>query len=310
VSVTTTKEDSVEKFRLHRWLCALIFAAGLGAPSSGDAFTTVGATLEDSQRWALDFGLADGIQVGIDPSIAMALGATTPQEEALVFAAIEAAFRAWESPTLQFDILIDSSVSIGKASGFEIDLFALDGGDPAFLGQTLFGYSVWDVQIYVDRTLSNGVRLNGQVITGADIYLNQSLLALLAPMLPDEATRLAALQRLLMHEIGHTIGLQHPGDSGNWDTDLDPINAIVIDPANPFLNLIISPNLPTDAIMTVRPCGGNLITCAPLFYTSLTNDEIGGRDALYPRAVPEPAILSLLAAALVSVARKVRRGPR
>lgn len=285
-----------------------MIVAGLGAPSPSSAFTTIGVSLEDAQRWALDYGLADGIQVGIDPGIATALGAVTPQEEARVFAVIDAAFQAWESPALQFDIVIDSAVSIGKASGFEIDLFALDGGDPAFLGQTVFGYSVWDVQIYVDRTLSNGSRFNGQLITGADIYLNLSLISLLAPMLPDETTRLTALQRLLMHEIGHTIGLAHPGDSGNWDTDTDPTNPILIDPADPFGGLILSPNLPTDAIMTVRPCGGNLTTCGPLFYTSLTSDEIGGRDVLYPLAVPEPAELGLvILAGLGLVARRRAR---
>ncbi|HEU4427764.1 MAG TPA: hypothetical protein VFT98_03335 [Myxococcota bacterium] len=282
----------MRSLRVFGWARALGVAAVV-TPAASGAFTINGANLEEAQRWALDYGLADGIQVGIDPAIAEAIGATTPQEEARVFETIDAAFRAWESPALGFDISIDSAVTVSPGSGFEIDVIALFPNHPAFLGQQVFGLAAWNVS-NTERTLSNGMQLDGQVITGADIYLNIVLLSQLAPNLPDETTRLAALQRLLMHEIGHTLGLHHPGDSSNWDTDTDPTNAIVIDPADPFGNLIVSPNLPTDAIMTVRPCGADLLTCAPLFYTALTNDEIGGRDALYPVAVPEPALAPLL----------------
>ncbi len=246
-------------------------------------------------------------QVAIDPGIAAALGATTPQREALVFAAIEAGVRAWESPVLRFDIVIDSGVTVSPLSGFELDLIALDGSHPAFLGLQVFGLATWNGPYGVERTLTNGMQLTGDVISGADVYLNRTTMLMFASVFPDDTVWPSALTRLIMHEVGHALGLGHPNESYNWDTDLDPTNAMIIDPADPFGALFISPNRPTGAIMLNRPCGTELINCPPLYYTSLTPDEIGGRDALYPVPAPEPTVAALLVVAigLVRVRRRI-----
>jgi hypothetical protein len=94
----------------------------------------------------------------------------------------------------------------------------------------------------------------------------------------------------------------------NYDTDLDPANEMVIDPIDPFADLIASPNRNNHAIMSNRPCDGAVSqVCAENFTTELTNDDVGGRDVLYP--LPEPSRLALLASGgcLISALARVRR---
>jgi hypothetical protein len=128
--------------------------------------------------------------------------------------------------------------------------------------------------------------LAGNAISGADILIAKDRLAAIAPALTREQ-QLRAFQRLCAHEIGHAIGLHHPQDfpSLNYDTDSDPNDAMLIDPADPLANLVLSPNYDTLAVMDRFPSDLN-----GLFDTTLRNDDRGGRDALYPALGTTPAI--------------------
>jgi len=250
-------------------------------------------------------GLEGGIQVGVEAGFEAALGIETPEDVALVRTAIIESFRAWENPVLRFDITFDATVVRGGSAGFEIDILAVPFDDPIFNGQLWFGIvdeaSRWDS---LSRTLTNGTLARGYIITGGDIFINSTLALAMEVLLANDQERLDALQRLVTHEAGHLLGLGHPND-WSLDTDLDPFNAMPIDPADPYANLFWQPNYDPTAVMAASPCGGGLSVCPALFVKDLQPDDIGGRDALYP--IPEPSAVLLFATDLAGLAAAGRR---
>ena len=285
-------------------------AFSLFIPGSG---STVEEIFQGAGRWSSISGLSDGIQVGIEPGFATDLGATGSQVDE-VNQTVADAFAAWESSALQFDITFDASgVAEGENLGFEIDVFAVPEAHPVFQGNDYFGVAYVDAFFSSDRPLTNGQSFAGWAISGADLYINIDLVLGVAAYFGfDWSEQLASGQRLLMHELGHALGLHHPNSNEpypletNYDTDNNPFNAMVIDPADPFGDLIVSENRDDTSIMSNGPCGYPFTTpCPALFYTSLRNDDLGGRDALYP--IPEPTAAFLLALGLAGLAAAGRR---
>ncbi len=269
--------------------------------------------LAQAPRWNAEetdgTGLEDGIQVAVHPSFASDLGAVEPDELDLVRRAIESAFAAWENEALHFEIEHASPrAEVGSAIGAEIDLIALPGDHPVLAGTSFFGLTDVDYTFVRDRLLTNGMRADGYVITGADVYINIDRVREVAEQsgIPI-ALQAIALTRLLMHEIGHTLGFGHPNLERNFDTDLDPTNSVEVDPLDPLSGLMESPFFDTTAIMSNDPCGGSAVACSALFFQSLQPDDRLGRDVLY--AVPEPSRLALRLASLAALLalRRLRR---
>ncbi len=294
-------------------LLGSVLVALLLAPASTRAFSlfpelssgSPQAVLAQAARWSSVTGLDGGIQVGIAPGVAAALqvdGDALADVEQAILDGIE----AWASPVLQFDVQLDAAGTVeGPELGFEIDLFAVSDSHPLFVAnpQAFTGLAVPAVDFFASRPLTNGQASSGYGITGADLYLNIDNFEFLAPL---GASRLQVLTRVVIHELGHALGLGHPNETTSYDTDLDPFNAMPIDPADPFAGLIVSPNIDVTTVMSNEPCGPNpTAPCPAAFFTSLGPDELGGRAVLYP--VPEPTTGMLVALGLLAGAQRPRR---
>jgi hypothetical protein len=297
---------------------ALAGFVGLGAARQAAGFSLFedhGATIEErlasAPRWSAEpdpfgtgTGLHDGIQVAIDPGFADDVGAARVAElygverseiDALVEQVVRQAFGAWENDALRFDLHFAGPVAEGPTAGMEIDVFARP------LESTFFGYTDAAIQSAAARRLTNGQRLPGDVIVGADIFLNvnrlQSGIELLAQLHFTMPQLASALQILLTHEIGHAIGLGHPNDHPFFDTNTDPYDPMPIDPAHPFADLMLS-SIPLDTPGALLPImWGGLSQANPedllglaerLADPSLANDDRGGRDVLYPVLAAPP----------------------
>lgn len=278
----------------RRPFAAFMLAVGLlllsaqAPPAWGFISVAYDTAIDTAPRWSATEvsgrGLADGsiqvfVESGFAETLALAVtGMTLPEDVAAVEATIAAAFTAWESPTLHFTVTFDGAATRDATSGGEIDLFAVTSSDPGFPPDAFFGvtHMVWT--FLANRVLTNGTVLAGNTIFGADILIAVDRLAQVAPALTREQ-QVRALQRLTMHEIGHAIGFGHAQDfpSLNFDTDTIPSNAMLLDPADPLASLILSPNVDGQAIMNRFPTD-----FIGLYYTTLRNDDRGGRDALYP----------------------------
>lgn len=307
-------------FKLSRvFISALIVSAFLAPPDSARAFSPIDtgyivfsapgvvdvqATFEQAARWGAEplggVGLHDGIQVAVEPGFAEKFGLTDPAEIALLEGAVVAAFRAWESSTLSFEVFFDAAAEEGEG-GFEIDLFAVSGD----VGQgSAFGWYEGSSQFVPNRLLTNGQRYDGRVMTYADLFFSLDNIAWFQTQYPlTDEEKLAALQRLIMHELGHGLGLGHPTiDPYNFDSDLDPMTVVVVDPSDPFGELMVSPNVDWDVIMSGTGYGSSF---EALFFTELRPDDRSGLNVLYP--VPEPGTLLLLGLSVVGFGLYGRR---
>ena len=277
-------------------LAVLLLAATASLATEASAFAifrgfgaTPADTLGFAARWTGTTGLDDGLQVGIDRSLASDL-ALAGEDPGAVEAAILAGFAPWAAANdaIAFEVEFD----VARRSHHEIWLEARPGTDPVFGGFSLFGLA--DVRTRTAlRTLTNGDTLRGFEIYLGFVYFNVDNLLVLGAL--GEELRRVALTRLALHEIGHVLGLGHPNDNGtflpgaNYDTDTDPTNPMIVDPADPYGAIIESPNRDNQAIMSNAPCGTPPVLCDAAFFTALRPDDLGGLQALYP--APEPGAL-------------------
>lgn len=319
--------------RSRRWLAALALAWAapeataftvddrahvcLGAPCGEGGVVDVAATLAAASRWsATPGGAAPGLQGGIQVSIAPGfVEGLAPASERVpeLRAAVEAAFRAWETPDLRFDLGWDVEGSEGARVGSELDLFLVDSSYGPFPGTSFTGVTFYSTEQRADRMLTNGALLPGRTIVGADIFIAsdrfEELLGFMIGVgLATEADRAARLTNLVMHELGHALGLDHPNEyaHANFDDDGDPMTRVVVDPLAPFAGLVVSPNLDRDTVMR----GGFPPGQRALFFDALRPDDLSGRDVLYPSLVPEPGSGLLVAAGLAGLASHARRRVR
>jgi len=235
-------------------------------------------------------GLGGGLEYAIAPDfferiLPVFVDQVRPTKAQLL-EAIRRAFDRWAAGSpLRFVDVSDRVFALrdlgGSGSGAEIDLLAVPKGDLAFRNTTLAANT--SLTLKKEKPIgTNGRELPGRTITSADILFNTDALYYFDPNDP-EVRRLQStgwtlmhFESLLLHEIGHALGLDHPDEypERNFDTDTNPSTPMIIDCQYPLQGVKPSSSIDWNAVMISQDSG--------TLRLDLTYDDLGGRDFLYP----------------------------
>lgn len=205
-----------------------------------------------------------------------------------------------------------------NGGGAEIDVFAskrFQEHNPR--NQDAGAYARWKSTARSPRG-TNGERLPGGTLTGVDIVVDTRRCWYIDPELTGTfETTCSYFPGLMMHEIGHTLGLSHPHESPNYHSGDDPTQPIEINCENPQRGLEVIDDYDAAAIMA-RGYSSNYFH-RQLGYdrAHLRPDDLGGRNFLYPvcdgaseaeqTSADVPGILGLVfGVGLVGVVRRLR----
>lgn len=167
----------------------------------------------------------------------------------------------------------------GARQGAEIDFFAdMPSQFPPFQGTRVTGYTIFYERPSATLVLTNGQTLRdvGR-IESVDVRLNAARCYYidLAFAQPD----CVHFPSLVLHEIGHALGLDHPDEftQYNLDSDTDPGNRLVVNCRAPEIGLQRSPFVLPSAVLVGQDVQG-----PGRWKRGLSWDDVAGRDALYP----------------------------
>ncbi|MGB7416214.1 MAG: hypothetical protein WA902_18575 [Thermosynechococcaceae cyanobacterium] len=291
---------------LWLWLLSLSLLSAVLGDEPAQAFallehgdratSTVADSIQTAARWSNESGtLAEGVR-GLGGGLEFAIAPdfcdrlipqfrdTYPPSCEQIKDAIQAALDQWtvQHPALAFT---DVGASVKAALppknalepwqgfGAELDFFVLSGKEYPPVANVGGYTSFWSVE--QEPTLTNGNKTGGSTITSADIILNADTCFFFNVQQP--VLECNHFQSLILHEVGHALGLDHPDEliARNIDTDEVPTNAVAISCKRPDLGLRHSKAYDANAAMN-----GYAGRPAPIL--SLTADDRGGLHFLYP----------------------------
>jgi len=243
---------------------------------------TEGSLRDDDVR-----GLGGGLEYAIHDSVCALRFIDAPSCEE-VHQEIAGALAVWGSghPGLHFEDVTTRIQpafplsALGKrAQGAEIDFFGASPDDfPPFRAHLTTGYTMFYERPAERVRLTNGGRSRATArIESADVRFN----AARCFYIDASAARRDCIHfpSLVLHEIGHTLGIAHPDEfrSDNLDNDDDPANRLDIDCRDPSIGLATSPAYNGAAVAVGRDVQG-----PGRARRGLTWDDVAARDALYP----------------------------
>lgn len=243
-----------------------------------------GSLLNDGVR-----GLGGGIEYSIDDSICDELLPRFVDDPspscADLHAAVQSAFSRWAGPhpILAFtdvtgfirpELPPPGSPQPWVGYGAEIDLLATN----PLRYPAIRGFGAYTSFWYLNRAPmgTNGFRLTGVSMTSADIVFSTAVCYHVDPELTGRGCN--HFESLVLHEIGHALGLDHPNQraGNNFDDDEDPSNEMSINCRDPRQGLLLSSNIDATAVMN-----SSMGHPEPVHH-GLSNDDVGARNFIFP----------------------------
>lgn len=234
-------------------------------------------------------GLGGGLEYAIDESLCERLRfIDSPPCVAIKEAVREAAAR-WSAGRPDLALVDVSGAVTAQAQGnspsaiglgAEIDFFAADAIEfVPFRESRTAAVTVYYFDTARRPLLTNGLigETSFGVLTATDVRFSTETCYYLNA--ENERMGCAHFPSLVLHEIAHVFGIDHPDQrpDRNLDSDNDPVSQVVFDCLDPGKSLRVSERIEPRSAALANVWGANV------WRQGLTLDDIAAREALYPR---------------------------